>query len=266
MVYTSVAKGFRPGGGNPPVSGICAGDLAALGLKEAPSSYKSDSVWSYEVGTKGRPLNGRLDIDGSAYYIKWSAIQQEVPLPCGFGYTANNGQAVSKGFDLHVGVSVFSNLTLGMSVGYDDAYYAKTIPLPGSNQLNLVTAGDRLNTAPWKALATVDYSFTPRAEFLAYVHADYAYSNGYNYSTNGQTLGGPIDVSYDPQDHQVFAQRIASARLGVKHDSWDVSLFVKNLFNSTDLLYTTHQPVPSQLFEDETFRPRTIGLTASLKF
>jgi iron complex outermembrane receptor protein len=63
MVYATVAKGFREGGPNESVpAGLatCAAALHALGLTAAPASFNTDSVWSYEIGTKFETADRRL--------------------------------------------------------------------------------------------------------------------------------------------------------------------------------------------------------------
>ena len=59
MVYTTAAKGYRIGGANESLAGnvSCQGDLANLGISDVPQTYNSDSVWSYELGSKSRLLN-----------------------------------------------------------------------------------------------------------------------------------------------------------------------------------------------------------------
>ena len=45
----------------------------------------SDTVLSYEAGTKDRFLGGRVQVAGSIFYLKWNNIQQSNYLPsCGF--------------------------------------------------------------------------------------------------------------------------------------------------------------------------------------
>jgi hypothetical protein len=51
MLYASAAKGFRIGGTNSYLPPICNSSLAALGLTNG-QSFQSDSLWSYEVGSK----------------------------------------------------------------------------------------------------------------------------------------------------------------------------------------------------------------------
>src|SRR6185437_10225579 len=75
LLYASVAKGYRIGGGNAPIpTAQCRTDLADLGLSAGPASYKSDTVWSYEIGAKSRELDGRLAVDVSAFHINWNQI------------------------------------------------------------------------------------------------------------------------------------------------------------------------------------------------
>jgi outer membrane receptor protein involved in Fe transport len=112
MVYVSASKGFRPGGIVPIVPPGQAGTpndcVAALhdidpNITIADTrSFKSDSLWNYEVGTKTSWLEHRLTFNAAAFYIKWDNIQQQILLPCGFQYRANAGAAVSKGGEMEL--------------------------------------------------------------------------------------------------------------------------------------------------------------------
>ncbi len=74
------------------------GPSQQLSLSSGPTTYNSDSLWSYEVGAKNSLLDRRLQINTSAFYINWSNIQNNVYLPsCGFSFTANLGKVTSKG-------------------------------------------------------------------------------------------------------------------------------------------------------------------------
>src|SRR5713226_5810785 len=68
-----------------------------------PGQYSSDSLWSYEIGSKTTFLDHRLQINASLFYIDWSNIQQNVYLPvCGEQFVANLGKAKSEGGDIEV--------------------------------------------------------------------------------------------------------------------------------------------------------------------
>ncbi|HEV7436907.1 MAG TPA: TonB-dependent receptor [Pseudorhizobium sp.] len=265
MFYASASKGFRPGGGNNPVPvNPCAADLQALGLTRAPATYKSDSVWSYEVGAKGSTLGRKIQFETSAFYINWSDIQNAVNLAnCGFAYIGNLGKARSKGFDVHVTAYPVQGLTLDAVVGYTSAKFLDTVlgsAIPGGGQAIITAAGDPLAVAPWTIALSGDYSFGISAgeQLDGYIHGEFNHTSGYSF-------GGETTASYDPFVTRRDMTNLASIRLGVRKDEIDASIFVNNVFNSQDRLATTHNTVESGLFRDAYFRARTVGVTVSYR-
>ncbi len=84
LYYATASKGFRAGGANPSLASnpTCQSHLAALGGDSAePLLYKSDSVWSYELGSKQGLAGGAVQVSGSLYWINWNNIQTQVELP-----------------------------------------------------------------------------------------------------------------------------------------------------------------------------------------
>src|SRR6185295_650721 len=69
MLYATAAKGFRPPGASQRVPVTCDVDVANFGYVDGsgnpkqPLEYKSDSVWSYELGSKNRLFGGRVAVD-----------------------------------------------------------------------------------------------------------------------------------------------------------------------------------------------------------
>jgi outer membrane receptor protein involved in Fe transport len=238
-------------------------DLAALGISQAPEAYNSDNVWSYELGAKGRPVRS-VQFEASAFRIDWSDIQNSVGLPsCGFGYIANLGTARIEGFDARVSINPLLGLTLEASLAHTDARYSSSVlgaPLGNGQQGIIVAKGDRLNVAPWSMNLAGDYEFPLSGDDLqGYVHADYDYRSGFRF-------GNPATIGYDPIDDRRESSHFVSARMGIRRGDLDVSAFVRNLLNSTDVLSRTHDTIGSDLVRDVTFRPRTFGLTASMRY
>ena len=64
-----------------------------------PSSYKPDSVWSYEIGEKARFFDRRLTLNVSAYYMDWSDIQLEA-LPGDWPVNLNGNSATIFGGEI----------------------------------------------------------------------------------------------------------------------------------------------------------------------
>jgi outer membrane receptor protein involved in Fe transport len=260
MVYATVAKGYRIGGANESLEGIvsCVGDLAQLHIKNDPPTYQSDSTWSYEAGAKGRYFGGSLVVDASIFWIDWSGIQQEVYLPdCGYYYTANLGEAVSRGFDVQADWKLGYGFELSGNAGLTDARYTKTLLLNGNI---LAQSGDSLPTPEWTATAAIQYNFKLRDQTKAYARLDNQFQGPY-YRT-----GGADTYGYNPNTRDAPASNYVSVRFGVQEGGWDISAFIDNLLNSRTSLYRYQDTVSSPDLRDSTFRPLTGGVTAIYKF
>ncbi len=103
LLYATIAKGFRPGGGKHPVptsgpiGSACEANLQAnhgtTAFVAAPLAFAPDNVRSYEFGEKARMTDSRLTVISAVYFEKWNGVQQNIPLPCGFPYADNSGEA-----------------------------------------------------------------------------------------------------------------------------------------------------------------------------
>jgi outer membrane receptor protein involved in Fe transport len=259
LIYATVAKGYRIGGANEPIpAAICANSLASLGIKNAPATYDSDSVWSYELGAKGKFFDNAVLIETSIFWINWSGIQQQVYLPdCGYYYTANLGEAASRGFDIQAQWAVGGGLTLSGNAGLTDARYTKTV-LDNGNIL--ARSGDSLATPEWSANLSAEYKFALPAEADGYARLDYQFAGPYYRTGSAETF------SYQPNTRDAPATHYVSARIGVREGGWDVSGFIDNLLNSRTSLYRYQDTAYSPGLRDLTFRPLTAGVTAEYKF
>ena len=251
MLYATVSKGYRIGGANPqfPVS-------ACTEITSEPSSYSSDTVQSYELGTKDKFLDGRLEASGSIFYLNWNGIQQVVELPsCGFKYTVNQGGATSKGFDLQGEWLITDAFDVDFSFGYTDSEYTDTSASAG---LVLADKGNKLPGSPWTFSLGAEYS-TNIWNHDSFIRADYEFSSRETGLTPerdpGTTLydGGLVP---EPETDNI------SLRAGTTLDSTTLSVFADNLLNSHPRLDLNHQDSNTLLYEASTLRPRTIGVNA----
>lgn len=259
LLYATAAKGFRIGGFNPRVGLPCNPQLASLGLTRAAPLYDSDSVWSYEVGSKNSLLDQRLRLSSSVFYIDWTNIQQTVTLSqCGFNFVANLGSATSKGADLQLELAAGDNFTIGLSVGYTDAEFDETVKGGPGATSNLVSKGDHIVGSPWTGAASIQYDFT-LVDRDAYARLDYQYQSG---QTDRVTSTNPANGGYDPI-FQVPQTDFLTLRTGLRWSGFDVSLFVNNLLDADTTLSRSGFPTPTQ---STTFRPRTFGVTGSYRY
>lgn len=265
MVYATASKGYRIGGGNATLPrDLCRTETDRIGIDAAPSTYDSDTLWSYEVGSKNSFADGRFELNSSAFLINWKNIQQQVFLRCAFQYVENVGGARSVGFDVQARFKVDEELTLGGSVGYVDAKYTDDAYPNGNRALQpLVSDGDSLGVQPWSVVFTADYRRPLQDERTLYANATVAYHS----RDKGLTAFlDPRSISYDPNRLSAQASTVVNARLGVEMGSFDVSLFAKNLLNANDRLTRNHDQLNSMLFKETSLRPRTIGVTATYRY
>jgi outer membrane receptor protein involved in Fe transport len=283
LLYATAAKGFRVGGYNPQIGLPCIPQLLTLGYTPSPgnptgrpTTFESDSLWSYEVGTKNEVLGGRGQLNGSAYYIEWDNIQQNVGIgSCGFGFTINAGSAVSQGFDLEGSLAVTDRLTLSTALGYNDAEFQETIFGGPGAVVSQVSEGDHLAGAPWTFTASGQYDFF-LLDTNAFLRFDYEYRSegpddtpGLNPANRSPVLP-PLDplVAIPTPETQNLSMRLG-ADLG---ESANISFFIRNLTNENpnlgraDLAFS---PAPSGLdthnYTGQTLIPRTFGVTLTYR-
>jgi len=256
MIYATVAKGYRIGGATPPLPVVACGP-------GYPDQYNSDTVWSYEAGTKDRFFDRKVSIDTSVYYIRWFNIQQAFYVPlCGIQFTTNASQAVSKGFDFQGSWKVSPAVQLDASVGYTDAKFVRTSLDAGGDILEV--AGDALQgeNGPWTATVGLQYNFTVM-EKEAFVRLDDEFQSK-------RTTPNPNEDSrtafYDPGLRPNPATNQLSIRGDLTIANWNLALFINNLTNAQPQLNLTHEDSATALYEAETLRPRTFGMAASFKY
>lgn len=259
LFYGSIAKGFRPGGAQTSVpTTLCGEDLASLGLSGSPDSYDSDSVLSYELGTKQTLWEGRMQFDASAYYIEWDDVQTFVDLPaCGSGFIENLGSVTSKGVDLSLQTRVSDRLSFGIVFGYTDASFDETV-YGGGNAL-LVVEGDSALIGPsttFTLSGQYDFEIVNRP---SYVRFDYSYGNE-------EDTPNPARFGVNPEDSPAPETKMLNMRASVMLGAWELSLFGKNLTNETPGLGRLQVFGGSPLITNTTFTPRTIGITANYRY
>jgi iron complex outermembrane receptor protein len=261
LVYASAAKGYRIGGVNAPLSTFCA--IGLQGYSSVPDTYRSDSLWSYELGAKDKLFDRRLEISSSVYHIDWSNIQQLVYVSnCGQQFVDNLGQATSNGFDIQFAAHPLRGLTVEGSVGYTSATFDKSVNKAPGVAANIVTQGDHIDTQPWSATLAVSYDTKVLGDRDGFFRADYQY-----HSNSALTaIRDPQNGGFDPSALPAPATNFVSLRSGVRWDGYDVSLFVDNLFDAAPDLTRYSEVLGNPIHRDFTFRPRTVGVTATYRY
>jgi iron complex outermembrane recepter protein len=284
LYYTTYAKGYRPGGYNPPLPPVfCSQGLTQEGFPsgQAPLTYNNDTTQSYEIGSKNN-FADRVKIATSVYYIKWDNIQQNVYVAgnCGLQFTDNLGTAVAKGFDLQADAIIGAGLSIEMSAGYTDARFTKTSAGNRAVDGDAISGQAALNYSPgtnppWSIAIGPQYDF--RAfDHDAFVRADWEYSSRNPWLAPVQD---PRSSQFDPNSYTLPATSFTSLRAGLKLGNWQVAAFCDNLFDSHTVLnysqvqidsfnpsYLANPLAPTSVQQNDfTYRPRTFGITASFR-
>ena len=266
LYYASAAKGFRPGGVNAALPSVCTNNLGAA----VPSTFNSDSLWEYELGSKQTMLDQRLQVNASIYYLQWKNIQQFVYLVCGLGFTPNLGSVTGKGGDIEVNWRPIEDLTLGLNGAYTDSYFDGTVALATTN---LVTNRDHLPASPWNLSASGEYAFN-EIERKPYLRLDY------QYATAQRSLTPYLDPANAPNSDTTLPGlpeiRILSVRAGVRFSGLDLSLYAQNAldyhtpyFVSRDLATSAINGYPYNFdtnYFGRGYAPRTYGVTMTYRY
>jgi outer membrane receptor protein involved in Fe transport len=266
MFYATAAKGFRTGGANYQTPPACAPFLADFGLTKNPDTYKSDTVWSYEVGTKSRLAHGRVSIDASAYHIDWKDVQQNVALSCGFGFITNLGAATSDGVDVQARARPTDDLLLELNVGYNDSKFSESVYGPTTSagvRPIIARKGVSLGSSPWLVSGAATYNFELWGR-PSFVRADVQYASAQDVIT----ATDPLSTGYNPAQKRIPAFTLVNLRAGVDLGAWKLAAFANNLTNETALV-AQNRPIPrgrNFVYQEATFRPLTIGLQAAFRY
>ena len=270
MIYTTAAKGFREGGPNPPLfmSDSCKAALAALGLTSAPQSFSSDSLWSYEVGAKGRTRDHTLTFQTSAYQIDWSNIQQSIALgeQCGNSPVANFGNARIRGAEAEINLHLIGGLTLDALANY---YFEAELTEDRITGVDPVTgqpiigarAGTPLAFVPkFSGVAAARYDWRVSGRTSAYVRAEIEHIGAANRYI--------VTTGANPSLH-ARAYNVVTARAALLFgNSIELAIFGDNLFDARPIIAEGggFAPGGSLGVARTTIRPRTIGISLSKTF
>jgi iron complex outermembrane recepter protein len=216
MIYASASKGFRSGGAQ------SLGTFCTLPAGLSPSDItqlKSDTLWTYEVGTKVQVPHPSLLISAAGYHIDWSDLQQQIALPCGYYFTVNGGKATIDGGELEA----TGHLTHSVSIRFGAGYEHTKITDPGALRFAGVPTDSRIAGTPaWNLTLGGVYTRPVTSSMDGFMAVDYSYTGN--------------SVSLLNSGNGSFATRpsysLVNLRLGVDFQESEVSLNIHNLTNA----------------------------------
>ena len=255
-LYASYKTGFKSGGfgnGSPVSVTTTIDDL----------NFDSEKVSGFEIGAKGRFIDGRLRLTIAGFYYDFKNLQVTVFDPATIRYTIDNaGVARQRGLEIEGDYRASDQLKLrgalayvhnrfadytGQCYGYNiPLAQALTAPPPPGCSFRLNPNGTRFQTASgatvlqqvldgraparspdWSANAGFDFSLDAAADTTVVVTGDAFYSSSYSASD-----------SFSPAARQDGFWRFnASVSLGDVDSKWRIALIGANLTNKYYLLF-----------------------------
>ncbi len=280
-VYANYAKGNQPTQGYATFFQVTPAQQAVALANGVLPTVPEAKVENYELGIKHRADDGRWYLNGSVYYLKWvgrqgvrtvqvdlngDGIIQTGAAPAGETFNAvpfAAGDSNTKGIEFDGAFGLTDQITIGGSASYADTKITKalneTLPL---RFFGLADAkGFKFGqVAPFTGAVYANYEAPISGDRSWFVRSDLTYRD--------RMWDSIANLAYVP------AQVRVDLRGGLRADNWDLTLFVKNLFNEKTLESSRYNsdsatdPFFFQLAASEAVLPnkRQGGITVSYRF
>lgn len=238
LLYVKAATGFRSGGY--PVGVTAPGAFVRL---------DPESVRSYEAGFKTEWFDRKLRVNGSVFLMNYKDMQVQTPRTDGAPglVLSNAGSSRVKGAELEVQIAPATGLTLGGSLGFNDAKYRRFD----------VQTGNTLPYAPrWTGNVSLNYEMPVNDAHSITLGTDWNYRSR---------------IYFDPYQLAITSDKsrfVGNARIGfgARTGVWQLSAYVNNLTN-LDMKAFGFALDAASGFAPSIYAPkRTWGIQAAFKF
>lgn len=163
LIYTTVSRGFQFGGIN----------ILEANISNDPTTFKSSTLWNYEIGIRTDWFNKTLRFDLTAFYIDWKNAQvtQEDSLDINT-YVDNVGAVRSRGLENSLRYLLpIKGLSIELNGAYIDA--KTTVPYTNDSGTNVPTGTEIPNSptlqlasnlaynhlfGPWRTQSSIEYT------------------------------------------------------------------------------------------------------------
>lgn len=247
-VYAKYSRGFKSGGWNTEF-------LSTNGVKKP--AFDTETVDSYEVGTKGKLFDGRLRYDLAAYTSRFKNFQVFQFVDIGGGATSielrNAAEVESHGIDADLTMRATQRLDIGFNFGLVKATFKR---FDACSPIADCT-GHSLPYAPnFTSALTINYGMP-----LLGVGGKFNFYGEYSY--HGKSYSDPVN---NVITQSIPSRELVNVRLGYVPDNshWDFSLWSKNLCDKDTVAMRIRDFLGS--LTERRIDPRTVGFEAKYSF
>lgn len=244
-IYASYGEGFRSGYSQFSTVTRLSPEFAPVG---------PDELKNYEVGTKGRFADNRIEYHVAVFYIDWKDIQQVVNVrddnsASTFPAAINSGSASGAGAEIALTVRPIPLLEFGVNGSWNDV--ALDDPVSSGGQV--------LFDKGFRPLGSVEYTVGGFAGYSAPIRSDWLV----RFETSGQYTAPTTEVTVTPGGGRDIQSGdpilLVGASLSLETpEHWTITAFVDNLTNNRN--------VPSRSFGVPEWTTRLRPMTIGLKF
>jgi iron complex outermembrane receptor protein len=275
------SKGFRLGGINDPLNyPVCTkADSVTFSGRD---SWKDETAWNYEVGTKSTLFGGRASLNLSAYYMDIRDLQLTVTAgTCTSRLVFNVPKAQSSGIELEFGATPNPHFDFSLNASLNNGRLRSTLTsTDANNNVSIVAgikSGNRLPSVPQvqgSAAATYRWFSSVAQNLQPFVSASVRHvgsrytliddlASGYGtvpLNALPHPIGAPFTQNTFNFNPQLKAYDLANVRVGVDRGIWEYALFVNNLTNEEAQLALDRERGALARVGYLTNPPRTIGV------
>jgi iron complex outermembrane recepter protein len=270
MIYGQISTGYKSGGFNT--------------SSAPPTTYKPEKLMAFELGSKNRFLDNRLQVNAEAYLYNYDKYQVQYPFhgpypipadnvpptadPAGqFNqYIANAETGKNYGVDLEMKALITTNDQVDVTFAYQHARYGElvlhtevppnsTLPQPPGPPGQIVayslTGTPVANTPAWSGTIGYQHSFVLPNGGVITARGQSKISDGY---------WATIEKHFEGSRQEGFHRSDANLSYAAASGVWSVNAWIKNIEN--DYQKTTIMPLWRMMISD----PRTYGATISIKW
>jgi outer membrane receptor protein involved in Fe transport len=256
-LYATVSTGYRT-----PVYNARAGSVSTVDPNDLviPQGAESDDLTNYEVGLKGRWLDGRVTGNFAIYYIDWSNLQVQANRTSdSIQFATNVGGAVSQGLEAEIRWEPVDRLVLGLNGSLNEG---KVTDLTAEEAaISGAVKGARLASphVQGSLFGAYSYSLGGNVEGFTSFQAQYVGSFPDGFPNTPGRPSTPFAL-YDTTD----AYTVYNMQTGLTFGAVTATLYGENLGNSRDVVFI--HPEAFVYSRYAILRPRTFGLRLGYEF
>src|SRR5690606_6990008 len=255
--YAAVATGFRA-----PIVNARAGAPSLVNAEDIiiPFGADSDELINYELGLKGRWLDGRLAANLALYHIDWNDIQvQANRVSDSVQFATNIGGAISQGLEFELMARPSANWTFALNGSFNRTEVDSLTPEEAA--ISGAVQGARLSAPRFQGSMVVSYGFDAFLDSVGNASFSVVHVGGFPgmfpYVACKHGLVCPLF-------HYSVSYTIAIVNVAFDFVRFTIGAYVEVLFDDRSVTY-----VHPEAFLDGRYAlvpPRTIGLRVGFRY